>query len=40
MDVLFHLVATGAMGPGHVDLRNLSVGGGVGVEHMLFSLEE
>ena len=28
MDILFHIVAAGAMGPGHVDPRDLSPGGG------------
>lgn len=28
MDILFHLVAAGAMGPGHVDPRDLSPRGG------------
>ena len=28
MDILFHLVATDAMGPGQVDPRDLSPGGG------------
>lgn len=34
MDILFHLVARGAMSPGHMDPRDLSPGGGA---HMLFS---